>query len=120
MNKIKRAYYYLFYKLYKHYEDSSTPWWSDFKANTSIGALEIWLLLSILNYFLLFTGKKIGELNLQQPLIFIPIAVLFLLHYFSFIHNDIWKKYNREFDQLPKEKNKKNGIIVWIITILIS
>lgn len=116
---MKRAYYYLFYKLYKHYEDSSTPWWSDFKASVSIGILEIWLLLSTLNYFLLTTGKKIGELTLQQPLVFIPIVILFLLHYFSFIHTDIWKKFNQEFDQLPTEKNKVGSIIVWSVIIVI-
>ncbi len=115
MRKIKRLYYYLFYKLYNHYEDSSTPWWSDFKASVSIGILEIWLLLSILNYFLLISGKTTGEINIWQPSILIPIVLLFLLHYFAFIRNDVWKEYNREFDKLTVENNRRNGIITWSV-----
>ncbi|KFF03861.1 hypothetical protein [Chryseobacterium luteum] len=119
MQKVKRAYYYLFYKLYKHYENSSEPWWSDFKASASIGALEIWLILSILNYFLMITGETIGNLNIWQPSVFIPFILLFLLHYIAFIRTDIWKEYIKEFDQLSKEKNKKGGTITWLIIIFI-
>lgn len=119
MKIIKKAYYYLFYKLYNHYENSSMPWGSDFKASASIGALEIWLILSILNYFLLITGKTIGNLNIWQPFVFIPAILLFLLHYFAFIRTDVWKEYNKEFDQLSREKNKRDGITTWCIIIFI-
>ncbi|WP_284462191.1 hypothetical protein [Chryseobacterium sp.] len=119
MKSIKRIYYYFYYKLYNHYENNGTPFWSDFKANASIGALEIWLILSILNYFTLITGKTTGELTIWQPSILIPIILLFILHYFVFIATDIWKEYNREFNLLPEEKNKRNGIVIWGIIILI-
>nr|WP_315031173.1 hypothetical protein [uncultured Chryseobacterium sp.] len=119
MKNIKRVYYYFFYKLYNHYQDSSAPWWSDFKASASMGALEIWLILSILNYFLLLTGKTTGEITIWQPSIFIPIIMLFLLHYFAFIHTDIWREYNKEFDKLPRESNKRNGIITWSVIVFI-
>ncbi|MCL8537387.1 hypothetical protein M9991_11000 [Chryseobacterium gallinarum] len=119
MKNIKSVYYYFFYKLYNHYENNSTPWLSGFKANISLGALEIWLILSISNYFVLITGKSTDDLTIWQPSIFIPLVLLFLLHYFAFINTDIWKEYNKEFSLLPKEKNRKNGIITWSIIILI-
>ncbi|WP_312992709.1 hypothetical protein [Chryseobacterium flavum] len=122
MKAIKRVYYYFFYKLYNHYENSSAPWWSDFKASASMGALEIWLILSILNYFILITGKTTGDINIWQPSILIPILFLFVLHYFAFIRTDVWRKYNREFDQLSKDRNKRNSIIAWgcIVFIIIN
>ncbi|WP_326983437.1 hypothetical protein VUJ46_02500 [Chryseobacterium sp. MYb264] len=119
MERIKKGYYYLFYKLYNHYENSSTPWWSDFKASTSIAALEIWLIISIVNYFLLITGKTTGNLNIRDPYVLIPLILLFLIHYFAFINTDIWKKYNNDFDKLSKKKNNTYGIITWCTIIFI-
>ena len=52
MNEMKKAYYYLFYKLYKFWEYISIPkFWSDFKAIVSIIALEIWSFFSIINFY---------------------------------------------------------------------
>lgn len=118
MEKIKKAYYYLFYKLYKHYEDSSEPWWSDWKACVSIGALEIWLLLSIGAYYAILTKTAI-ELSVTMPIVYIPLLIVFILNYFSFIHNDSWKEYNKEFDKLPKKENILGGWIVLGIIIIV-
>lgn len=111
---IKKMYYYFFYKFYKHYENSSDPWWSDWKAVLSIGALEIWFLGSILIYYSIITKTKL-DITLTDPMILIPLILLFLFNYFAFIYTDIWKQYNKEFDKMPEEKNKKGTIIVWII-----
>ncbi|WP_454046225.1 hypothetical protein [Chryseobacterium sp. Marseille-Q8038] len=115
---IKKMYYYLFYKLYKHYENSSEPWLSNWKAGVSIGILEIWLLLSIGNYFLITTNKTV-HLNLLQPIVIIPVTIVFIFNYLSFDYKDTWKKYNEEFDQLSRDQNKKGGVIIWSIIILI-
>lgn len=115
---IKRMYYYLFYKLYKHYENSPQPWLSNWKAGASIGVLEIWLLLSIGNYFLITTDKTI-HLNLLQPVVIVPVTIVFIFNYLSFDHKDTWKKYNKEFDELSKDQNKKGGVIVWSVIIII-
>ncbi|GAA5102629.1 hypothetical protein GCM10023210_43820 [Chryseobacterium ginsengisoli] len=66
---IKKAYYYLFYKIYKSIEYTSEEFggafWTDFKTGLVIGALEIWLLLSIGNYYSIIT-KKNAELSLTM------------------------------------------------------
>ncbi|GAA5102635.1 hypothetical protein GCM10023210_43830 [Chryseobacterium ginsengisoli] len=124
---IKKAYYYLFYKIYKSIEYTSEEFGgaflTDFKTGLVIGALEIWLLFSIGNYYSIIT-KKNAELSLTMPIVYIPLVILLILNYFSFIHNDIWKEYNRKFDQLPKKKNIIGtwivvGVIVFIIANLI-
>ncbi len=115
---IKKIYYYIFYKLYKHFENSSQPWWSDWKAGLSLSALEIWFLGSILIYYSIINNIRL-TLSITSPTILIPLISIFILNYFSFIHTDIWKEYNKGFDQLPTEKNRRGTIIVWAIVIFI-
>ncbi|WPO81609.1 hypothetical protein SD427_12630 [Chryseobacterium sp. JJR-5R] len=122
MKKIKRAYYYLFYKIYKSIiytsEKVGGEFWSDFKAGLALGALEILLLASILTYYSIINNIKL-DIEVTYPIILIPLILLFILNYFAFIHTDIWKEYNKEFDRFSTEKNRKGTIIVWIIVIII-
>ncbi|MFP3599470.1 hypothetical protein [Chryseobacterium sp. SIMBA_029] len=122
MKKIKKIYYYFFYKIYKSIiytsESLGGEFLTDFKTIVALGALEIWLLLSIGNYYSSITGEN-RELSIQDPIVFFPLILIFILNYFSFINTDVWKKYNEEFDKLPEAKNKRGGIIIWSIIILI-
>lgn len=122
MKKIKKAYYYFFYKIYKSIIYTSNlfggEFWSDFKAGIAVGALEIWFLASILNYYSIINNIKLN-ISLTNPIILIPLILLFVLNYFTFIHTDVWKIYNKEFDGLSKEKNKRGSIIVWTIIAFI-
>lgn len=113
-----KAYYYLFYQLYKFWETAPAKFWSDFKAGISIGALGVWTLFSILNYYSIITNKKL-EIAFTSPIIMVPLILIFLINYFLFIHTNKWKEYNAKFDRLPKKKNITGGIIVWIIIIII-
>ncbi len=124
---IRKAYYYLFYKIYKSIEYTSEEFggafWTDFKTGLVIAALEIWLLLSIGNYYSIIT-KKNADLSLTMPIVYIPLLLLLILNYFSFMHNDKWKEYNRQFDKLSKKKNIVGtwivvGVVVFIIANLI-
>lgn len=113
-----KAYYYLFYKLYKFWEFVSFPkFWSDFKAIVSIGALEMWLIASLINYYRIYVEKNIMTFSLS---FYIGLALLIAgLKYFLFINKDTWKEYNAEFEKLPRYKNIVGGIVVWIIIISI-
>lgn len=114
-----KAYYYLFYKLYKFWELVSFPkFWSDFKATVSIGALEIWILFLIINSYSILENQKLN-LSYSSPIVVLPIIFIFILNYLLFIHSDKWKEYNAKFDKLPRYKNIIGGIIVWIIIISI-
>ncbi|WP_426479370.1 hypothetical protein ACP3T3_07955 [Chryseobacterium sp. CBSDS_008] len=123
MEKIKKAYYYFFYKIYKSIEYTSEmvggAFWTDFKTGIVIGTLEIWLLASGLIYYSIIKNIKLN-LTITNPIVLIPIVLLFILNYFAFIRTDVWQKYNAEFDKLPKDKNKKGAIIVWAIIAFIT
>jgi hypothetical protein len=123
MEKIKKAYYYFFYKIYKSIEYTSEmvggAFWTDFKTGLVVGTLEIWLLASGLIYYSIIKDIKLN-LTLTNPLVLIPLILLLILNYFAFIRTDVWKKYNAEFDKLPKDQNKKGAIIVWAIIAFIT
>lgn len=118
MQKIKCAYYYLFYKLYKFWDYVSYPKFATaWKAGLSIIILEIWLYFSCINYYTFLTNTKI-HLSFFNPIVFFPFVLILAIDYIAFIHyEDVWKKYNEEFDNIPKIKNVIGSIIVWSIII---
>ncbi|MDQ1856096.1 hypothetical protein [Chryseobacterium sp. WLY505] len=123
MEKIKKAYYYIFYKIYKSIIYTSDKvggeFWSDFKAGIALLALELWFFGTILNYYAIITHTKFST-NTIFIILLIPLVFLSILHYFAFIHTDIWKEYSKQFDKLSEEKNKKGTIIVCIIAVFIA
>ncbi|WP_123985308.1 hypothetical protein [Taibaiella soli] len=118
---MKRAYYYLFYKLYRFYEAGPSVWMSDQKAIISIGALEIWFYFSRVSYYVGITKAK-TPIMLTKPYMFIPLVVVFAVNYFAFDRNGDWKKHVREFEKWPPKKNRLGGLIVWsgIVLILVN
>ncbi|AYN00140.1 hypothetical protein [Chryseobacterium sp. 3008163] len=122
MEKIKRVYYYLFYKIYKSIIYTSEmlggEFWSDFKAGIVLLTLELWIIGSFLNYYSIINNEKLN-IDAISPILLIFLIIFCILNYFSFVHTNIWKEYNREFDKLPKDINKKGGIIVWSIIAFI-
>ncbi|MFC4687676.1 hypothetical protein ACFO4P_12095 [Epilithonimonas pallida] len=114
MKKIKRAYYYFFYKIYKAAKYTSYPFGDfllDYRALIGVVILEAWIYISLLIY-LSFINKLPGELTILSPLVYIPAISIFVINYIAFIHTDIWKQYNKEFDNLSK---KQNRIGTWIV-----
>jgi len=113
-----KAYYYLFYKLYKFWENGHFTFWSEWKASISIIVLQIWFILSLFVYYKIFINRYIhlaGD-NIEIYLVAIPI---WGINYFIFHHHSKWRSIVVEFDKLPQEKNKIGGIIVWSIIILV-
>lgn len=115
---MKRAYYYLFYRLYKWYEKGPSVWLSDWKAVISIGVLQVFLILSMYCYYAVYS-KQILDLSIKNPIVFIPFAIIFIFNYFTFEHTDIWKEYVAEFDQLPKKKNRIGSWIVFGVVLFV-
>lgn len=120
MNIIK-AYYYLFYKLYKFWDYISVPkFWSDFKAGISIIVLELWFIFSILNYYDIIKNTK-TNIGFSNPIVIITTSIIILLNYISFIHYDnLWKNYYKEFENWSKNKNTLGSIIVSVLVLLIT
>lgn len=118
MNKIKQAYYYLFYKLYKHAQKSPTIFPYDFIAGLYLEVLIVFIVLSVTNYYDYIT-KNFIDFGSGKGLALFFILIVTIPNYFIFYYKDQWKDIVKEFDQLPKEKNKKGSIIVWSVIILI-
>lgn len=114
---MKKAYYYLFYKLYKWYEREPFVWYSDWKAAISIIALEIWCYVSICSYLSIILGKKIN-LAIAEPTGFIPYLLIVASNIYFFTPSK-WEPYFNEFQEWPKSKNLTGGIIVWSTIILV-
>lgn len=115
---IKRKYYYLFYKLYKFGEASPSTFSSDFTAGAVICILEISILASLLFYATPFLGR--GNLKFISFPVLTPLVLIFVVNYFAFIHNTVWKKYVKEFDRLPPKKNAEGTwIVVGVIVLII-
>lgn len=113
-------YYYLFYKLYKFSEAAPSRWLSDWKAGLAIAALEIWLLSSIGIYYIVAT-KKITELTIEMPIVFIPALLILGGNYFLFFSTDRWKRYAQEFDRWPKAQNKFGSwVVIGLIVAIIA
>ncbi|MEF9477791.1 hypothetical protein OWR28_08845 [Chryseobacterium sp. 1B4] len=123
MEKIKKAYYYLFYKVYKSIQYTSEmvggAFWTDFKAGLVILTLELWIVGSFLNYYSIINDKKLN-IDTISPILLTSLVVFSIINYFSFIRTDIWKTYNKEFDKLSEKENQKGTTIVWVITICIT
>ena len=112
MKKIKNAYYYFFYKIYKFWEYVSVPkFWSDVKALISIDVLVLFTVSSAFFYFDLSFGNK--------TIFIICLMLMMLISNHLILRENICKEYINHFDNLPKLKNKIGGIIVGSIILLI-
>lgn len=114
---IKKAYYYLFYKLYRHFQNAPSVWWSEWKATLALDVLVLLIPLSGLVYYMTFVDRHL-DLSVKYLGLFVGAFVtLFVVlpNYFIFNHKDQWRDIVNEFDQFPKKKNRIGGWIVWII-----
>lgn len=112
-------YYYLFYTLYKFWENISYPrFWSDIKASVSILALQIWLLISLFVYYNIFIDRFFN-LNDYLSLFFILVLILLIIDYYTFNNKNKWMIILDEFDKLPKKKNIIGSVVVGVFILLI-
>ncbi len=118
MRYVKKAYYYLFYKLFKWYECGPSIWWSDWKAVLSIDVLCIFIGISIVTYYTIFIDRyfRVGD---GKFFLMVYIFLIATPNYFIFNHRNRWKYIVKEFEKLPKRKNEIGGWIVLVIILLI-
>lgn len=116
---IKKAYCYLFYKLYRFYESAPSKWMSDWKAVFSLLVLEIWILVAGFTYYKVFTKKDLISADSLTVVAVFIVIFLVLIKFFVFEFQDRWKEYVKEFDGWPRNKNKIGTIITWLIVLCI-
>nr|WP_294860811.1 hypothetical protein [uncultured Fluviicola sp.] len=117
--KLNKIYPYLFYKLYRWYENRSFAWLSDWKASFVIIVLEIWIIVSFLIYYKLFFNPEadiIGKEIIWGGM----VLALSLIDYLVFHTRNQWKNYVKEFDRLSTRTNRIGGWIVFGVITLIT
>ncbi len=116
--KLLKAYQYFFYKLYRFYETSTySRWWSEWKALTTILAIELWTIASVFYYVQAQTSKSIMPSSIYNPS---TISILILLgggNWYLFEHKDKWKNIVEEFDKLTKKQNRIGSVIVLLVIL---
>jgi len=113
-----KLYYYFFYHIYKHYERGDVVFWSKWKACLTLMFIEIWSYISLLSYLSVYKNIKF-ELGLTKPIIYIPLAVIFLVNYFLFLYDEsLTERYLLKFDQLPERKNVIGKYLVLSVILL--
>jgi uncharacterized membrane protein YbhN (UPF0104 family) len=117
---IKKSYYYLFYKFYKLGELSPSIFPSDFISIVVILWLEMMFLLSLKIYYREFINPN-DNLRLVSFQTIGILSILIIIKYVAFIRNTKWKKYAKEFNQLPEAKNDNGtAIVIGIVLFVIS
>lgn len=124
MEKIKKTYYLLFYKLYRFFKSISDDGFADWKAGLVIQTLQIFILL-----ITAIQIELIGKINIipnGDPKIWsVPLAIAFaIFNYYIFLNYKGWKVYEYEFKRYSKQKNRMINLIVFcfvfgILAILI-
>lgn len=111
---IKKAYFYLFYKFYKFTEWANTVFPHDMAAAAAIAILEVLLIVSLKFYYIEYVDSK-NELTPLQMIL--AGVVIVLTNTFTFIIDDKWKHYIKEFDKLPRYKNI---IGTWVVILIVA
>ncbi|PTX15237.1 hypothetical protein C8N40_108129 [Pontibacter mucosus] len=119
---IREAFFYLYYRLYRYY--TSDLFWvanrgAHWRASFSIKVLQIWLLLSLIVYYKVYTKYDLIPNQLLAPALCIVVFLLTGLNYYILEHKRPWKKYFREFDKWPKHKNRIGAVLVFLLVLLI-
>ncbi len=119
MNKIKRAYDYLFFTIYRFWETALSKWWSEGKTIITLIILKILILLNI--YGLVIYNYKVLENPISKSRYFpyILALIIYLFDHYYFLHKKKWKKKVHSFKGINKKKDKMGIIIVCTAILLI-
>lgn len=115
---IKKAYRYVFYKIYKFSEAAPSRWLSDWKAELVLDVLWIFIAFSLLVYYTIFTGKSVS-IGDGKFVIILAIVIFSLPNYLMFHHKSQWKQIVHEFDKLPKRTNRVGGWLVFSVVLIV-
>ncbi len=91
-NVIKKAYFYLFYKIY-HFGAKSGPFPNDFSSAAVICMLEVMILATLKFYYIGFIDRH-DTLELYSFQTIVSLLTIFFINYFAFID----KKYTGYMD----------------------
>lgn len=109
---LKKAYHYLYYRLYRYYNSGFFVFKTEMKANIALSILELLFLISIYVYYKIFINRYI-HLN-NNLYIWIITVLVYAFNYIVFQSRDQWKTIIKEFDNLSRKKRIIYDIAVYI------
>lgn len=111
---MKRAYYFIFYKIYSFFKSISDDGWADWKAFVIIGSSQMLLFIELLIWYTIIFRTSI---NINKPkYIVIPITIfLAIANYYILLHKERWREYENEFKTHSKTKSLLAGWVVFLV-----
>lgn len=119
MEKIKKAYYLFFYKLYSLFRYISESGWEDWKALLTIGVLQMYFYVSLCTWADIILKDDYPIFIQSSASLFVVTIVIAVSNYFVLLHKNRWKKYEEEFKRYSRGKNILISIVVFLITTLV-
>ena len=121
MERIKFCYYYLFYKIYKHFEKGPSVWLSEWKATLLVDLIFFIIMFLFVIYYNIFVDRNFSY-DIENLYFYVTIfyfSLIIVPNYYIFNHKDRWKMIVKEYDKFPKNKNYIGGWVVLIFILLL-
>ena len=119
IEKIKTFYYYLFYTLYKWYENSYFNWWSEWKAGISLDIIIFFALFPLFLYYNIYVDRNLRIENYIIHIKSIFIIFIIIPNIIIFNRNNRWRKIISRFEGISAKEDKFLTRFSWIIILLI-
>jgi len=119
MKKIKTAYAYLFFFLYKQVSKPKPQFLLYFKTAVSLVALEFMIVIATFIYFTDITKLSLLPEKPNIYLILLTIVPFIFIKFWFFERKDKWKNYVSKFEQWPEKRKKKWNLIMRIIIFFV-
>lgn len=110
-------YNYLFWTYYRFWEKVPTVWWSEWKAILTLSMLELFIVISLLNWI---TCVYKITLFLNYP--FVPIIISLLIYgvnYYLFLYKKKWKEISLKNEKISKWKDTIGILFVILFTLFV-
>ena len=115
MMNLKKAYYYLFYKLYRIGKMSAFLSQSEWIGFLLINIICFFFVFSLFNYFsVVFSSIRINDI-----LFYIMYGLICIYNFVTFHLWDQWKKIIQEFNKLPEKEKCVWDLFVYLFIGLI-
>ncbi len=115
---MKKAYTYIYYKLYKFSESAPSKWLSDWKASLVMDTLIYFLINTICIYYKIYINPHFHFSSNNYDVISI-VLIISGVNYFVFNYQNKWKEIIAEFDKLPRKANNVGSVLVAIFIVFI-
>ena len=113
--KLKKAYYYLYYKLYNIGMAISDDFLREWKPFVTIVALETMILMEIMIWYIVVTRKSITVPN--PSAVFVPMTIIIaFFNYLFFLEKSKWRRYIAEFEEYDKQKG---SLGFWMVLLIV-